>query len=53
MQNILKFQKDLKIKFKNKSLLVKALTHKSSNQKKNNESLDEKIKIISTKIEFN
>ena len=32
-----KFQKDLKIKFKNKSLLIQALTHKSANQKSNNE----------------
>ena len=40
MKNIFKFQKDLKIKFKNKSLLVAALTHKSSNQKKNNEKLE-------------
>ena len=35
--NITKFQKNLKIKFKNKSLLIKALTHKSANQKQNNE----------------
>ena len=38
--NINKFQKDLKIKFKNKSLLIKALTHKSANQKSNNEKLE-------------
>ena len=38
--NINKFQKDLKIKFKNKSLLIKALTHKSANQKNNNEKLE-------------
>ena len=38
--NINKFQKDLKIKFKKKSLLVKALTHKSANQKFNNEKLE-------------
>ena len=30
--DINKFQKDLKIKFKDKSLLIKALTHKSANQ---------------------
>lgn len=38
--NINKFQKDLKIRFKKKSLLVKALTHKSANQKNNNEKLE-------------
>jgi len=38
--NINNFQKDLKIKFKNKSLLIKALTHKSANQKNNNEKLE-------------
>ena len=38
--NINKLQKDLKIKFKNKSLLIKALTHKSANQKSNNEKLE-------------
>jgi len=38
--NINKFQKDLKIKFKNKPLLIKALTHKSANQKSNNEKLE-------------
>ena len=40
MLNISKFQKDLKIKFKDKSLLVAALTHKSANQKNNNEKLE-------------
>ena len=38
--NINKFQKDLKIKFKNKSLLINALTHKSADQKNNNEKLE-------------
>ena len=38
--NINKFQKDLKIKFKNKSLLIMAFTHKSANQKNNNEKLE-------------
>ena len=38
--NISKFQKDLKIKFKKKSLLVKALTHKSADQENNNEKLE-------------
>jgi len=38
--NIQKIEKDLKIRFKNKSLIVKALTHKSSNQKNNNEKLE-------------
>ena len=38
--NINNFQKDLRIKFKNKSLLIKALTHKSANQKNNNEKLE-------------
>ena len=40
MQKINKLQKDLKIKFKNESLLMKALTHKSFNQKSNNEKLE-------------
>ena len=40
MQNIFKVEKDLKIKFKNKSLLITALTHKSANQKNNNEKLE-------------
>jgi len=38
--NINKFQKDLKINFKKKSLLIKALTHKSANQENNNENLE-------------
>ena len=38
--NINKFQKELKIKFKKKSLLIMALTHKSANQKNNNEKLE-------------
>ena len=40
MLNIYKFEKNIRVKFKNKSLLVSALTHKSSNQKKNNEKLE-------------
>ena len=40
MQNTHKFEKRLKIKFKNKSLMVTALTHKSANQKANNEKLE-------------
>ena len=40
MPDIHKFQKNLKVKFKNKSLLIKALTHKSANQKNNNEKLE-------------
>ena len=40
MKNIHKFEKDLKIKFKNKSLIIEALTHKSANQKINNEKLE-------------
>ena len=39
-QNIDKFEKKLKIKLKNKSLLIDAFTHKSSNPKKNNEKLE-------------
>ena len=38
--NIKKFEKRLKIKMKNKSLLVAALTHKSANQEINNERLE-------------
>ena len=40
MNNINKLQKSLKIKFKDKSLLIKALTHKSANQEINNEKLE-------------
>ena len=40
MNKINKFEKSLLIKFKKKSLLVEALTHKSSNQKVNNEKLE-------------
>ena len=38
--NINKFQKEIKVKFKKKSLLIKALTHKSANQENNNEKLE-------------
>ena len=38
--DIYKFQKDLKIRFKKKSLLIQALTHKSADQKNNNEKLE-------------
>ena len=40
MQNINKFQKVFKLNFKNKFLLVEAFTHKSANQKINNEKLE-------------
>ena len=40
MLDINKLQKSLKIKFKDKSLLIKALTHKSANPKINNEKLE-------------
>ena len=40
MDNFLKIEKNLRVKFKNKSLLVSALTHKSANQKVNNEKLE-------------
>ena len=40
IQNIYKFQKSQKIRFKNESLLVEALTHKSANKKFNNEKLE-------------
>jgi len=38
--NTKQLEKNLKIKFKNKSLLTQALTHKSADQKKNNEKLE-------------
>jgi len=38
--NTEKIEKNLKVKFKNKSLLIQALTHKSADQKKNNEKLE-------------
>ena len=40
MKNINKLQNILNVKFKNKSLLEIALTHKSANLKKNNEKLE-------------
>ena len=40
INNIQKFEKKLKVKFKNTFLLVKALTHKSADQEKNNEKLE-------------
>ena len=40
MNNIFKSDSFLKIKFKNKSLMIAALTHKSANQEKNNEKLE-------------
>ena len=40
MLNIIKFEKDIKFKFKNKSLIISALTHKSANHKVNNEKLE-------------
>ena len=40
MKNIFRSDNFLKIKFKNKSLIIAALTHKSANQKKNNEKLE-------------
>jgi len=40
MKNIYKSEKIIKIKFKNKSLITRALTHKSADQKNNNEKLE-------------
>ena len=40
MLNINKFEKRLKIKFKNKSFLIQAMTHKSFNQFINNEKFE-------------
>ena len=40
MKNIEKFQKHLNIKFKNRELLIMSLTHKSANNKINNEKLE-------------
>ena len=40
MNNIFKHKKFLNINFKDKSLIESALTHKSANQKKNNEKLE-------------
>ena len=40
MKSLLKYKKYLKINFKDKSLLESALTHKSANQKNNNEKLE-------------
>ena len=38
--DIHKFEKDLKISIKDKSLLIEAFTHKSSNKNRNNEKLE-------------
>jgi len=38
--DINKFEKELKIKFKNKDLLIVSLTHKGANKEKNNEKLE-------------
>ena len=40
MHNILKYKKYLKASFKNKFIMESALTHKSANQKNNNEKLE-------------
>ena len=40
MQNINNFEKIIGVKFKNKDILNQALTHKSANQKNNNEKLE-------------
>ena len=40
IKNIYKFQKSQKISFKNESLLIEALTHKSANKNFNNEKLE-------------
>ena len=40
MKSLLKYKSYLKISFKDKSLIESALTHKSANQKKNNEKLE-------------
>ena len=40
MKSLLKYKSYLKISFKDKSLIKSALTHKSANQKKNNEKLE-------------
>ena len=37
IQNMDKFEKSQKIKFKNNSLLIEAFTHKSANKEFNNE----------------
>jgi len=40
MDNVLKFKKILKISSKTKTIFESALTHKSANQKNNNEKLE-------------
>ena len=40
MRNIQKIEDSLRVKFKDKLLLISALTHKSADQKKNNEKLE-------------
>ena len=44
-ENILKLENLLKIKFSNKALLIKAMTHKSFDAKFNNERLEERKKL--------
>ena len=57
MLDIKKLEKELKIKFKNKDLFIKALTHKSANQLINNEKLeflgDRVIGLVISKKLFN
>jgi len=57
MKNIYKTEKILKIKFKDKSLITRALTHKSADQKNNNEKLeflgDRVIGLVLSKKLFN
>ena len=43
-------EKKLKINFKNKSLLIQSLTHKSFSKDKNNEKISESIKSLEQKI---
>ena len=56
-RNISKFEKKINVKFKNKSLLIESLTHKSSNNKTNNEKLeflgDRVIALVLAKKLFN
>tara|TARA_B100001123_G_C15302556_1_gene1021556 strand:- start:623 stop:1291 length:669 start_codon:yes stop_codon:yes gene_type:complete len=40
INNLNKIQKNLKVNFRNKKLIIDALTHKSADQKKNNEKLE-------------
>ena len=45
-----KLEKEIKVNFKNKDLLIKSLTHKSFNKENNNEIATLLVKVICTTL---